>query len=235
MNSNRNFGRTIALTLCLVLAFVGIVTLSPHSKVRIIPAVHAQWTGATNVPGYFGTGINAVVNTAVGNAGAVTNPASNGIVLIQGGSVYCNSSIQTIGQSTITLSLSTTYLVVWNCNSELLYAKTAVVGPGSGSTPGTPATILGPTAGAEVSLATVVCNATACGNGGNGSITDARTSVFFPGAGLPLNTTLQANLPSTNVTNGTVIFCTDCTTASACTGAGTGAMAVRQNNAWKCF
>ncbi len=196
--------------------------------------VNAQFVGATQVPGFFSGGVNAVVNTAVGNAGAITNPASNGIVLIQGGSVYCNTSVQSIGQSTINLSLSTTYLAVWNCNTEQLYVKTAVTGPGTGSTPGTPATILAPTSG-EISLATIVCNATACGNGGNGSITDARSSVFFPGAGIPLNTTLQANLPSTNVTNGTVIFCTDCTTASACTGAGTGAMAVRQNSAWKCF
>jgi hypothetical protein len=36
--------------------------------------------------------------------------------------------------------------------------------------------------------------------------------------------------------NGTVTFCTDCSTASnPCTGTGTGALAVRQNGAWKCL
>lgn len=218
-----------------ILIAIAVICSAAVLIVRPRHSASAQFVGATQVPGFFGGGVNAVVNTAIGNAGAITNPASNSILLIQGGSVYCSSSVQTIGQSTINLSLSTTYLLVWNCNTEQLYAKTAVTGPGTPTTtPGTPATILAPTGG-EISLATVVCNATACGNGGNGSITDARSTVFFPGAGMPLNTTLQANLPSTNVTNGTMIFCTDCTTASACTGAGTGALAVRQNAAWKCF
>lgn len=224
------------ITLCLailMLAFAGVMSLDKVTRPR---HVHAQvGAGAAQVPGYFGTGVNAVVNTAVGSGGAITNPASNGTILIQGAAVYCNSAVQIIGQSTLTLPLNTTYFIVWNCASEQVYAKTAVVGPGTGSTPGTPATFLGPISGSEIGLATVVCNATACGNGGNGSITDARASVFFPGAGIPINTTIQANLPVTNVTNGTMIFCTDCTTASACTGAGTGAMAFRQNAAWKCF
>jgi hypothetical protein len=231
MTQLRRIGYCLATLVVLFGVASGIIIIHPAHH------THAQFIGATQVPGFFSGGVNAVVNAAIGNAGAVTNPASNSLMLIQGGSVYCNSSVQTIGQSTINLSLSTTYLLVWNCNTEQLYAKTAVTGPGSPvstTSVGTPATILAPTGG-EISLATVVCNATACGNGGNGSITDARSTVFFPGAGMALNTTLQANLPSTNVTNGTMIFCTDCTTASACTGAGTGALAVRQNAAWKCF
>jgi len=203
---------------------------------------HAQFVGATQVPGFFGNGVNAVVNAAIGNAGAVTNPASNGIMLVQGGSVYCGGgSVQTIGQSTLNLSLSTTYLFVWNCNSELLYAKTAVVGPGSPvstSSVGTPATILAP-GGGEIALATVVCNGTACGNGGNGSITDARSTVNFPGAGIAINTSTFANLPTTNVTDGTIILCSSCaqpTTGSATCGSGAAnVLAVRVAATWRCY
>lgn len=224
-----NYFRTVAMALILAVA----ATLSGVLPYR---PVHAQY-GATTVPGFASAAVNAVVNAAIGSGGAVTNPASNFIMLVQGSTVYCSGSAQTFGQSTITLAASATYQIEWNCVNETLYAKKAVTGPGTSSPdqPGVPATFLAPVFGIEVPLATVVCNATACGNGGNGSITDARPLASFPGAGLPLNTTLQANLPSTNVTNGTVIFCTDCTTASACTGAGTGAMAVRQNAAWKCF
>lgn len=226
--------RALALAALLTLAVLGVINYGPVSS----PAphvVHAQY--ATPVPGFFTIAGNAVTNTAIGSGGAVTNPASNFVMLIQGSTIYCNSADQTIGQSTMTLQANTTYQIEWNCFTEQLYAKTAVVSGGTPSPnqPGVPQTVLAPLAGVEIPLATVVCNATACGNGGNGSITDNRPVSAFPGAGLPLNTSIQANLPTTNVTNGTVIFCTDCTTASACTGAGTGAMAVRQNNAWKCF
>lgn len=34
--------------------------------------------------------------------------------------------------------------------------------------------------------------------------------------------------------NGTITYCSDCTTATPCAGAGTGALAVRANSAWSC-
>lgn len=225
--------RKVAVLGLLIGAALGLMFLPNGPAER---RIYAQQVGAAQVPGFFASGTNAVTNAAIGSGGAVTNPASNFLLLVQGSSIYFNGSVQTIGQSTLQLSASNTYLVVWNGISEQVYAKVGVTGPGSpAGQPGVPATILAAIPGVEIPLATVVCNATACGNGGNGSITDARPVSAFPGAGIPLNTTLQANLPSTNVTNGTLIFCTDCTTASACTGAGTGALAVRQNNAWKCF
>lgn len=229
MNSHNSRLRILMVTVLLVVASVITIQRGPKST-------HAQF-GPANVPGFFSAASNAVINAAIGSGGAVTNPASNFVVLVQGSGIYCNGSYQTIPQSTITLVASKTFQIEWNCLTEGLYSKTGVTAPGTPSPdqPGAPVSLLYPIAGVEIPLATVVCNATACGNGGNGSITDARPLALFPGAGMPLNTTLQANLPSTNVTNGTVIFCTDCTTASACTGAGTGAMAVRQNNAWKCF
>src|SRR2546423_15100142 len=136
-----------------------------------------------------------------------------------------------MGQSPHPVYASPLLQLGWTCVVEQLYAKPAVLGPGTSATTGLPNSFLAPLPGIEIPIATVVCNATACGNGGNGSITDARPVSAFPGAGMPLNTTLQANLPSTNVTNGTIIFCTDCTTASACTGAGTRALAGRPNAA----
>src|SRR2546423_4094705 len=78
------------------------------------PLVHAQ-IGATGVPGYVVSASNAVVNAAIGSGGAVTNPASNFIVLVQGSTIYCGGSAQTIGQSTLTPYSSTTFQLEWNC------------------------------------------------------------------------------------------------------------------------
>ena len=55
--------------------------------------------------------------------------------------------------------------------------------------------------------------------------------IDITGIGLP--SVLQAALGTP--ANGTVVYCSDCTTASACTGGGTGALASRQNAAWKCL
>lgn len=228
----KTFRKIAALTL-LMAAAIGLMVL-PNGPTE--HRIYAQNVGTTNVPGFFAIGTNAVVNAAIGSAGAVTNPASNFLLLVQGGPIYFNASEQMIGQSSLQLAASNTYLVVWNGVSEQLYAKTAVTGPGSpAGQPGVPATILAPIPGVEIPVATVVCNATACGNGGNGSITDARPVSNFPGSGTPLNTTLFANLPTSNVTNGTLIFCADCTVASApCTGSSTGALAIRVNTTWRC-
>jgi len=205
--------------------------------------IYAQFTGASNVPGFAANGANAVVNAAVGAVGAVTNPAANFLVLVQGGPVYCAGSEQIFGQSTIQLAASTTYQIEWNCGSEQLYAKTAVVLPGGqggapGVAPGTPGTFLAPIANVELALATVVCNATACGNGGQGSITDARSASNFPGSGTPLNTSTFANLPTSNVTDGTMIICSSCTQPAAgatCTSGATNVLAVRLGGAWRCI
>jgi len=226
--------RAAFVTLVLTIAAALVLSLMPNGPaVRI---VHAQFVGATQVPGFAAGAVNQFVNTAIGSALAVTNPASNFLLNVQGGPVYCNGALAEIGQSTIQLQASTTYLIVANCAQQNVYAKTAVTGPGSvvgTSSVGTPATVLAAIPGLEVPVALVVCGNTNCGNTANGTITDQRPVANFPGAGTPLNTSLQANLPA--APNGTLIFCSDCTTASACTGAGTGALASRQNGAWKCF
>lgn len=120
--------------------------------------------------------------SATGLAGAVTNPASNFIIQIAGGPIYFAGGITEIGQSTLTLPANSTNLVVWDGVRKQLYAKQAVTGPGSSSA-GVPASVLYPIPGIELALATVVCNGTACGNGGNGTITDARSLVNFPAGG----------------------------------------------------
>ena len=230
--------RVLSIALLLVMASIGVISYGPPSP-RI---VHAQFV--TPVPGFAAGANNAVVNAAIGSALAVTNPASNFVILVQGGPVYCPGAYQgalaEIGQSTITLTASTSYIVVVNCATQNVYAKTGVTGPGSSGTssagnPPPPTSLLFAQPGIEVPVALVTCNATACGNGGNGTITDQRPVANFPGAGTPLNTTAFANLPTTNVTNGTLIFCTDCAVASApCTGASTGALAIRVNATWRC-
>lgn len=113
--------------------------------------------------------------------GVTTNPSSNFVVQVAAGSAFCLGSEEEVPQVQLTLSASTTYMVVFNCVNQSVYAKTAVTGPGSPSAssgafanvPGQPTSLLFATY-PEIAIATVICNATACGNGGNGSITDAR-------------------------------------------------------------
>jgi len=197
---------------------------------------HAQF-GPTSVPGFVGAN-NSTANAAIGTSGTVTNPASNFTIQVQGGPIYCNGSQGTMATSNLTLPASSTRLIVFNCPQELLYAKGAVTGPGTSSPdqPGVPASLLYAVPGVEVPIATVVCNATACGNGGNGSITDARPVGLFP-AGTMVNSSTFANLPT--VPDGTVITCTSCTqptTGSAtCTTGAAVVLAARVGGAWRCF
>lgn len=155
---------------------------------------------------------------ATGLAGAVTNPASNFVIQIAGGPVYFNGAVTNIGQSTMTLLANNTYLIVWNGQAESLYAKQAVTGPGSaGTAVGVPASLLFAVPGLEVPLATVVCNGTACGNGGNGSITDARPLAAFP-AGIYVGGHLnQASAGTTSAGAGTMTSTAGICTASAAT------------------
>lgn len=228
----RYISRIATVVSVLAISLAAVLLINPNQPRE--RRIYAQFVGAANVPGFATQATNQFTNTAIGSALAVTNPSSNFVMNIQGGPVYCGGSEMIVGQSTMTLQASTTYQIEWNCGSESLYAKTAVTAPGTSTTnPGVPQTILAPIPNVEIPIATVVCNATACGNGGNGSITDARPVALFPGSGTPLNTTLQANLPA--AVNGTIIYCSDCTTATACTSGGTGALASRQNGAWKCL
>lgn len=219
-----------------VLFIVGMATLLLFVPQPKSDRIYAQFVGSAQVPGFTAAASNAVVNAAIGNALLVTNPASNFLMLIQGGPVYCSSALAEIGQSTLQLQASTTYEIVANCAQQTIYAKTAVTGPGSPvGQPGVPASILAPIAGLEVPIALVVCGTTNCGNTANGTITDQRPVANFPGAGTPLNTLAFANLPTTNVSNGTVIYCDTCAVATApCTGASTGALAIRVNATWRC-
>lgn len=64
-----------------------------------------------------------------------------------------------------------------------------------------------------------------------GAITDWLT---IPGTGgATIGGTTFSSLPSS--TNGTLIYCTDCTRAATCAGSGTGAFAHRINGAWSCL
>lgn len=198
--------------------------------------VHAQF-GPSVIPGFVAPN-NSTANAAIGTSGTVTNPAANFVVQVQGGPVYCNGNQSTMATSTLTLPASSSRLVVYNCPQELMYAKGPVVGPGTASPdqPGVPSSLLFATPGVEIPLATVVCNATACGNGGNGSITDARTVGNFP-AGTMVNSSTFANLPT--VPDGTVIICTSCTQpaagSTACAAGAAVVLAARVGGAWRCF
>lgn len=170
--------RIIACIAVVALVAGAALLITPHSKVKI---VHAQV--ATVVGQAFA--VNQFTNGAAGSlAGAVTNPSSNFVINIAGGPIFVAGSVDQIAQSTMTLSANTTNLLVWNGGNAQLYAKQAVTGPGSQGTnaingPGVPTSLLFANP-PEIPLATVVCNATACGNGGNGSITDARPLSAFP-------------------------------------------------------
>lgn len=190
----------------------------------LVPAIrtYAQ-VGVATVVGAT-TPVNQFPQTvATGLAGAVTNPSSNFVVNVAGGPIYFAGNIQTIAQSTLTLPASSTNLLVWNGQTEQLYAKQAVTGPGSNGTsalngPGFPTQLLfaDPTRG-ELALATVVCNATACGNGGNGTITDNRALANFP-AGLYVGGHLnQASAGTTSAGAGTMTASAGICTASSAT------------------
>ena len=169
--------KLFALVVCLGLIAAGLYFYPAR------PA-SGQATGIVTVVG--GTNpVNQFQNaSATTLAGAVTNPASNFIVQVAGGPIYFGGSVQDMAQVTLTLPASSTNLIVWNGTTEQLYAKQGVTGPGSsGTTVGVPTSLLFATPGVEIPIATVVCNATACGNGGNGSITDSRPLAAFP-AGL---------------------------------------------------
>lgn len=171
--------KLIVIVSCLALLSIALVVMPTHH-------VKAQVGGVATVVGGI-TPVNQFQNSsATGLAGAVTNPSSNFVVQVAGGPVFYGGNIQTIAQVQLTLPASSTNLIVWNGLNEQLYAKQAVTGPGSNGTnaingPGVPTALLfaDPTRG-EIPIATVVCNATACGNGGNGSITDNRPLASFP-------------------------------------------------------
>lgn len=166
--------KLIAVVSAIALVALGIYLFPAHES-------KAQNTGLVTLVGQTNAVNQFQPSAATGLAGAVTNPSSNFVVQVAGGPVYFNGSIQTIGQVQLTLPANSTNLIVWNGTTEALYAKQAVTGPGSsGTSVGVPGSVLFAIPGQEVALATVVCNATACGNGGNGSITDARALANFP-------------------------------------------------------
>jgi hypothetical protein len=219
------------------LAVTGLVALAMIAAVgfRAGYRPHRAHAQVTQPFGYV-PAINTFTPTVIsGAAGTVTNPASNFIVQVDGGPIYCSGEQNSISESTLTLQANNTYLLVYNCPLSQVYAKQAVVGPGvSGTAVGIPNSVLFAVPGVEVALNTVVCNATACGNGGNGSLTDARPLASFPAGAVQTGSVLFANLPAT-FPNGGVLYCSNCLLASSpCTGASTGAMALRVNGAWRC-
>jgi len=170
--------RKLVYLLPVVLALSALFVYHRQPKIKIVHAQVVTIVGQTFAQNQFAQSV------ATGLAGAVTNPASNFIINVAGGQIYWQGGSDTIAQSTLTLQANTTNLVVYNGTNASLYAKQAVVGPGSsGTTVGVPTSLLYAMSSVEIALATVVCNATACGNGGNGSITDNRPLSAFP-AGL---------------------------------------------------
>jgi len=198
------------------------------------------FVGATQVPGFAAMSVNSTsFSPAVtaGAAGTVTNPASNFLIQVDGGPVFCSGGEDSIAESNITLNASTTYLIVYNCVSGAVYAKVGVTAPGTQSPdqPGVPPKLLFPLPN-EVSLATVVCNATACGNGG-GSITDSRTATNFPN-GKQLSKIAFASL-NASAPDGAMVICSSCTQPAAgsvaCTSGAVAVLAARVAGAWRCF
>lgn len=191
---------------------------------------HAQ-VGATGVPGFYAFGTTAFPPTlTAGQAGTVTNTSLLNIQ-IDGGPVFCFGNQSNIAESIMTLQANKTFLIVYNCPQDSLYAKLPVTGPGTPSPdqPGVPSTILAPIYGVEVSLATVVCGATTCA-----TITDQRPVSQFASGVQQAGSVTFANLPAT-MPNGALLYCSNCLLASSpCTGASTGALALRVNGAWRC-
>jgi len=220
--SLKRIGYTLAALAILFGSMAGYSVIHPH---------HARAQYGATAP--FG----AVLSTnlfppasVTGAAGTVTNTSAF-LMQVDGGPVYCNGNQSAMAESNITLQANTTFLIVYNCPQETLYAKRAVVGPGtlSPDQPGVPATLLYATPGLEVALAQVVCGAATCA-----TITDQRSATNFPSGSVQAGSVTFANLPAT-FPNGAALYCSTCAVAtSPCTGASTGAMALRVNGAWRC-
>ncbi len=201
---------------------------------HLIKHVYAQF-GVTAPPGYAAGAITfAALPTTTGAAGTVTNPGANLQVQVDGGPIFCTGAEENVSESVINLQANTTYLIVFNCPQTLVYAKTAVTGPGTPSPnqPGVPSTLLFPIFGIENPLATVVCGASSCG-----TITDSRVLSQFPAAKMLAKSTF-ANLPSTYADGGLLVCsnCTQPTTGSVtCTSGAVAVLAARVAGAWRCF
>jgi hypothetical protein len=231
-----NIRRTLSISLLLV----GAVVLALSSQYRIhpskvqagiimgVPKVRAQY-GPTVPIGFAAPASNLnTLAVSAGAAGTVTN-TSGFLMQVDGGPVWCNGGLGEIAEDNIVLVANTTYMIVYSCPLNAVYAKTAVTAPGtlSPNQPGVPVSLLYQSFG-EIALATVVCGATTCA-----TITDNRPLNAFP-IGLQVPTTLFANLPAT-FPNGSIVYCSNCLAASSpCTGASTGAFAIRVNGAWRC-
>lgn len=74
-----------------------------------------------------------------------------------------------------------------------------------------------------------------------GSAAGVRVGSLFTAGWVTTQTTRYSGVTFANIgttpsgtTNGTVLYCSDCTVASPCAGAGTGAIAKRLNGSWVC-
>jgi hypothetical protein len=222
--------RVLSITSVFVLAIA--LLFSSHWNPSIIygtPShVHAQYGASVPIGFAAGSTNFAPLTTTTGAAGTVTN-TSTFLMQVDGGPVWCFGGQDQIPEDNVFLFANTTFLIVYNCQSNTVYAKTAITGPGTPSPnqPGVPATLITPVSG-EIGLATVVCGASTCA-----TITDVRPVAAFPIASM-LTTVTFANLPAT-YPNAGLVYCSNCTLASSpCTGASTGALAIRVNGAWRC-
>lgn len=227
MTQLRRIGAILATLAVIMGAVAGITIMHPRH------ISHAQF-GSGPVPGFFSQGTNLFQPTlTAGAAGTVTN-TSGFLMQVDGGPIYCGGNQSSIAESNVVLAANTTFLLVYNCPQELVYSKVGVTGPGSSGTsastgPGVPTSLLYAISGLEVPLATVVCNGSTCG-----TITDSRPASSFPSGAVQTGSVTFANLPAT-FPNGAALYCSNCLLASSpCSGASTGAMALRVNGAWRC-
>jgi hypothetical protein len=217
----KSFNRVIGVALLLVLGIVATGLKYPRH-------IHAQYGAAVIGFAAPSTNFGSGLTVTAGAAGTVTN-TSGFLMQVDGGPVWCFGGQDQIPEDNVNLFANTTFLMVYNCQLNTVYAKTAVTAPGTPSPnqPGVPATLLFAASG-EIPLATVVCGASTCG-----TITDSRIASQFPVATM-MTTVTFANLPATYA-NGGIVYCSNCLLASSpCSGASTGAMALRVNGAWRC-
>lgn len=160
------FRRTVLFLAIISLVLVCIGIIHPLNR------SHAQ--GVSTIVGYAPPN-NYLAPTAGAQmaavGGVVTNP-SGVIAQVSAGAAFCyQGGALDVPQAQITLAVSKTFLIVYNCSNQSVYAKQGVVGAGtlSPDQPGVPPSYLAATYPTEIPIATVVCGASTCG-----TITDAR-------------------------------------------------------------
>lgn len=159
------------------------------SLVAVVLLAGVTFSQISTAPGQV-KAVNNLAPTAgaqMANAGGIVSNPSGLTIQASAATIFCGGAFADMGLVQLKGLANTSYQIVYNCATNKVYGKTAVVGPGSVGTsalnqPGNPALLLAPVPGVEIGLANVVCGASTCA-----TITDIRIPAQFTNGGVVSN------------------------------------------------